>query len=167
MKLADGIPPVQDMQRHGVHVAIGTDAAVCNNGTDMFLEMRMLGLSQKLRYGADAAPAEQILLMATRAGAAVLGAAGSFGALEPGMEADIIAIDTRNPRMQPLISDDERSNVAANLVYAATAADVTDVMIGGRWIVRRRRLLTADAAALWSELAHAAHSLHSRLQPSR
>jgi 5-methylthioadenosine/S-adenosylhomocysteine deaminase len=167
MKLADGIPPVQDMQRHGIPVAIGTDAAVCNNGTDMFLEMRLLGLSQKLRYGAGAAPAEQILLMATRAGAAVLGAAGSVGALEPGMEADIIAVDTRNPRMQPLVFDDERSNVAANLVYAATAADVTDVMIGGRWIVRQRRLLTAHAGSLWSGIAHAAHSLHSRLQPSR
>jgi 5-methylthioadenosine/S-adenosylhomocysteine deaminase len=166
MKLADGIPPVQDMQRRGIRVAIGTDAAVCNNGTDMFLEMRMLGLSQKLRYGASAAPAEQILLMATRDGAAVLGAAGSFGAIEQGMEADIVAIDTRNPRMQPLIVDHERTNVAANLVYAATAGDVTDVMIGGRWIVRRRRLLTADARALWSDLGQAAHSLHSRLQPS-
>jgi 5-methylthioadenosine/S-adenosylhomocysteine deaminase len=167
MKLADGIPPVQAMHRRGVTVALGTDAAVCNNGTDMFLEMRLLGMSQKLRYGADAAPAEQILLMATRAGAAALGAAGRFGAVAPGLAADVILVDTRNPRLQPLLVDDEQPNIAANLVYAATGTDVTDVMVGGRWIVRRRRLLTTDARRLWVDLAQAARTMHARLLRKR
>jgi 5-methylthioadenosine/S-adenosylhomocysteine deaminase len=166
LKLADGIAPVQDMQRHGVPVALGTDAAVCNNGTDMFMEMRMLGLSQKLRYGAAAAPAEQILLMATRAGAAALGGAGRFGCIAEGMAADLILIDTHNPRMQPLVLDAGHSNLAANLVYATTASDVTDVMAAGRWIVQGRTLLTADAHGLWTDLAQAARMLHSRLSPS-
>ncbi|CAN5893320.1 amidohydrolase [soil metagenome] len=163
MKLADGIPPVQDMQRAGVTVALGTDAAVCNNATDMFLEMRVLGLSQKMRYGAAAAPAEQILLMATRDGAAALGGAGRFGCIAEGMAADMILVNTRNPRMQPLVLDEADSNLMANLVYAATASDVTDVMIGGRWVVRRRRLLATDAHRIWRELERAAHTLHSRL----
>lgn len=163
LKLADGIPPVQDMHRLGLHVALGTDAAVCNNGTDMFLEMRVLGLSQKHRYGAAAAPAEQILRMATRAGAAALDGAGRFGAIAEGFAADLILIDVDNPRMQPLLPEGSAANLAANLVYAATAADVTDTMVGGRWIVRDRRLLTADAQGLWAELQHAARTLHSRL----
>jgi cytosine/adenosine deaminase-related metal-dependent hydrolase len=33
------------------------------------------------------------------------------------------------------------------LVYAATSADVRDVMVGGRWIVRDGRHLTIDAPA--------------------
>lgn len=164
MKLADGIPPVQDMHRHGIPVALGTDAAVCNNATDMFLEMRLLGLSQKLRYGAGAAPAEQILLMATRNGARALGGERRFGVIDAGMAADLVLVDTRNPRLQPLLVDGPTGNVAANLVYAATGSDVTDVMVGGRWIVRRRRLLTIDARVLWSELARAAQQLHARLQ---
>jgi 5-methylthioadenosine/S-adenosylhomocysteine deaminase len=164
MKLADGVPPVEDMHRHGITVALGTDAAVCNNATDMFLEMRALGLSQKLRYGAAAAPAEQILLMATRAGAAALGLAHRFGGLAEGLVADLILVDVRNPRMQPLVTDRERSNVASNLVYAATGGDVTDVMVDGRWIVRRRRLLTTDARSVWSELHGAARLLHARLR---
>jgi 5-methylthioadenosine/S-adenosylhomocysteine deaminase len=163
MKLADGIPPVQDMIRAGITVALGTDAAVCNNGTDMFLEMRLFGLSQKLRYGAAAAPAEQILLMATRSGAAVLDGAGNFGTLEEGRAADMILVDVRNPRMQPLLVDGDAANLAANLVYAATAADVTDTMVAGRWIVRDRRLLSADTHALWSDIERAARTLHSRL----
>jgi 5-methylthioadenosine/S-adenosylhomocysteine deaminase len=164
MKLSDGVPPVVELLRHGVPVALGTDAAVCNNGTDMFLEMKLLGLAQKLRYGAASVPAEQILLMATRHGAAALGEAGVYGALVEGMAADLILVDAKSLRMQPLVTDPARPNVAANLVYAATAADVTDVMVAGRWIVRRRRLLTASARAIARELDDAARRLHELLR---
>jgi 5-methylthioadenosine/S-adenosylhomocysteine deaminase len=163
MKLSDGVPPVRDMLRLGINVALGTDAAVCNNGTDMFLEMRALGLSQKLRFGATAAPAEQILLMATRAGAAALDASDRIGCIAEGMAADLIAVDVRNPRLQPLRTAGAGSNVATNLVYAATGGDVTDVMVAGRWLVRRRRLLTLDASTLWRRLGRAARMLDARV----
>jgi 5-methylthioadenosine/S-adenosylhomocysteine deaminase len=164
MKLSDGVPPVVELLRHGVTVALGTDAAVCNNGTDMFLEMKLLGLAQKLRYGAASMPAEQILLMATRYGAAALGEADEYGALAEGKAADLILVDARSLRMQPLVTDAARPNVVANLVYAATAADVTDVMVAGRWIVRRRRLLTASSRAIARELDDAARRLHELLR---
>lgn len=164
LKLSDGVPPVVELLRHGVPVALGTDAAVCNNGTDMFLEMKLLGLAQKLRYGAASMPAEQILLMATRHGATALGEAEVYGALAEGMAADLILVDAQSLRMQPLVTDAARPNVAANLVYAATAADVTDVMVAGRWIVRRRRLLTASARAIARELDDAARRLHELLR---
>jgi 5-methylthioadenosine/S-adenosylhomocysteine deaminase len=164
MKLADGISPVQDMQEHGMTVALGTDAAVCSNSTDMFLEMRLLGLSQKLRYGAGAAPAEQILRMATRAGATVLGGARRFGCIAQGMAADLILVDAVGIRMQPLVLDGPHSNLAPNLVYAATGADVTDVMVGGCWVVRRRRLQTADERVLRGHLREAAVTLQQHLQ---
>src|SRR5690606_11555351 len=48
MKLADGIAPITTYLDAGMTVALGTDSAVCNNGNDMFLECRQLGLSQKL-----------------------------------------------------------------------------------------------------------------------
>lgn len=164
MKLGDGTPPVAAMLRHGMTVALGTDAAVCNNGSDMFLEMRMLGLSQQLKHGAGAVTAEQILLMATRHGAAALGASGAVGRIAEGMAADLILVDTAGARMQPLVTEGARSNLAANLVYAATGSDVTDVMVGGRWIVRRRRLLTLDAPRLWQRLARHARTLDRRFR---
>jgi 5-methylthioadenosine/S-adenosylhomocysteine deaminase len=164
MKLGDGTPPVQDLHAHGVTVALGTDAAVCNNATDMFLEMRMLGLSQKLRYGADSTPAEQILRMATRSGAAALGGADRFGHIAEGMAADLVLVDIDNPRLQPLVVAGDHENVAANLVYAATGSDVTDVMVDGRWIVRRRVLQTIDGRSLWRETQRAARLLHTKLR---
>lgn len=163
MKLADGIAPIVDYVRRGIAVALGTDCAVCNNSNDLFLEMRQLGLVQKLRYGADAMPAEQILRMATRDGARVLGGEDEFGRLAAGYRADLVLVDVDNPRMQPLVHRDDYSNVAANLVYAATGQDVTDVMIGGRWVVRDRRLLTADAGAVWNDLSRAAAALYERI----
>jgi 5-methylthioadenosine/S-adenosylhomocysteine deaminase len=161
-KLGDGIGPFVDYLRVGARVALGTDAAVCNNGSDMFLECRQLGLSQKAAYGADALDAEQILHCATRHGARALGLDGRLGALARGQAADVILVDIANARLQPLIWQGPHRNVHANLVYAATGQDVTDVMVGGAWIVRRRRFLRADTRRAWRELARAANMVQSR-----
>ncbi|HEX7117610.1 MAG TPA: amidohydrolase family protein [Longimicrobiales bacterium] len=163
MKLADGIAPIHDYLARGIPVALGTDSAVCNNSNDLFLEMRQLGLVQKLRYGADAVPAEQILRTATRYGARALGGEAEFGTIEVGRAADLILVDADNARLQPLVHRTDFSNLAANLVYAATGQDVTDVMVAGRWAVRDHRLLPVDAAATWAELARAATALYDRI----
>lgn len=163
MKLADGIAPIADYVDLGLTVALGTDCGVCNNSNDLFLEMRQLGLVQKLRYGADAMPAEQILRMATRGGARALGHEGEYGALREGLSADLVLVDADNARLQPLVHRRDFSNVAANLVYAATGQDVVDVMIAGRWVVRSRQLLTANADEVWKELARAATVLYDRI----
>jgi 5-methylthioadenosine/S-adenosylhomocysteine deaminase len=162
-KLSDGIAPVVDYIERGLTVALGTDCAVCNNSNDLFLEMRQLGLVQKLHYGADAMPAEQILRMATHGGTRALTGAVEGGALVVGGAADLILIDLANPRLQPLVHRDGFSNLAANLVYAATGQDVTDVMVAGRWVVQGRRLLTADQDRIWEELAGAADFLYERI----
>jgi 5-methylthioadenosine/S-adenosylhomocysteine deaminase len=163
MKLADGIAPIADYIAAGMTVALGTDSAVCNNGNDMFLECRQLGLTQKLARGADALPADRILRCATADGARALGGADRFGAIARGLSADIVLVDTSSPRLQPLLHREAFTNVAANLVYAATAQDVTDVMVRGHWCVRDRRLTVADQDRLWDELARAAATLHDRI----
>ncbi|HEX6559585.1 MAG TPA: amidohydrolase family protein [Longimicrobiales bacterium] len=163
MKLADGLAPIVDMLRLGVTVALGSDCAICNNSDDMFLEMRQLGLSQKLRYGAHAISAEQILLSATVHGARALGHEGEIGAIAEGMLADLILVDVNNPRMQPLIVTDSYDNVAANLVYGATGQDVTDVMCGGEWIVRERTLRAARAEDIWQALQTHAQELYDEI----
>jgi 5-methylthioadenosine/S-adenosylhomocysteine deaminase len=165
LKLADGVAPVVDLVARGGVVGLGTDAVVCNNSNDMFLEMRQLGLVQKLRYGADALPAERILRIATRGGACALGVSGT-GAIAAGRAADLVLVDAGSSPLQPLIHRSEYSNVAANLVYSATGADVTDVMIGGAWRVRERRLRARDGSrpeAILEELGRAATHLYDRV----
>jgi 5-methylthioadenosine/S-adenosylhomocysteine deaminase len=144
-------------------VALGTDGAVCNNGNDMFVECRQLALLQKLDAGAAAMPAERVLRIATEGGARALGDGGRYGVLAPGASADLILVDTANARMQPLMTAGGERNAARNLVFAATGQDVTDVMVAGRWLVRDRRLLTADAPTRWRDLARGAEEIHRRI----
>jgi 5-methylthioadenosine/S-adenosylhomocysteine deaminase len=163
MKLADGFGPFASFLAKGVAVALGTDAAVCNNGSDMFLECRALGLSQKAAFGADTLDPEQILLCATRHGARALGLDGRIGAIEPGFAADVILVDTANARLQPLVWRGRHANVHANLIWAATGQDVTDVMVAGRWRVRNRRWLGGRARDVWRGLQRAARELNRRI----
>jgi 5-methylthioadenosine/S-adenosylhomocysteine deaminase len=163
LKLSDGIAPIQHYIDDGVTVALGTDSAICNNSGDMLLECRMLGLTQKLAEGAHAMPAERIVQCATRDGARALGEHEQRGAIAAGLAADLVLVDVRNTRMQPLVHGGGFSNVATNLVYSATGQDVTDVMIAGQWVVRDRTLLTADHDAIVADLARAAREIHSRL----
>jgi 5-methylthioadenosine/S-adenosylhomocysteine deaminase len=163
MKLADGVAPFVDLIRAGVPVAIGTDSALCNNGNDMLVEARMLGLSQSLRYGAGALSPAALLRCATVHGARVLGETDVRGRIVVGLAADLVLIDVRNPRLQPLLVGAPVDNVCANLVYAATGSDVRDVMVGGCWRVLRGALVDLDASALWAELADAGQTLARKL----
>jgi 5-methylthioadenosine/S-adenosylhomocysteine deaminase len=163
MKLADGVAPFSALLRAGVPVAIGTDSALCNNGNDMLLEARMLGLSQSLRFGAGALSPLALLRCATVHGARVLGEWDVRGRIMPGLAADLVLIDVQNPRMQPLLAGTPVDNVCANLVYAATGSDVRDVMVGGRWRVLRGALVDLNARALWAELAEAGQALARKL----
>lgn len=160
-KLADGLAPVADMHARGIRIALGTDAAVCNNGSDVLLEARFLGLLQRLSRGAATLPARTLLRFATVEGAAVLGAAEPRG-LVPGATADLVVFDAAAPHMRPLVHGAGVSNVFAGIVFSGSARDVTDVMAGGRWIVRGRGLVAADVGAIGQELGEAAEELIRR-----
>ena len=83
-------------------------------------------------------PALDVLRMATSEAARVLGIDHLVGSLEPGKRADIIAVRTRSPRLQPW------HDLLANLVYATRGSDVTAVFVDGRQLVRRGRPLFLD-----------------------
>jgi 5-methylthioadenosine/S-adenosylhomocysteine deaminase len=162
-KLSDGIAPVAEYLASGMTVALGTDSAVCNNGNDMLLECRQLGLVQKLSAGPASLTADRILRCATRDGARALGEADRYGRIDIGLSADVVLIDTRNARLQPLVHRTGFSNVAANLVYAAVGQDVTDVFVRGRRLVRDRRLTVADHDRILEDLMRAGDALHDHL----
>ncbi|MEM4343215.1 MAG: amidohydrolase family protein, partial [Candidatus Caldarchaeum sp.] len=67
-----------------------------------------------------------------------MGRLNQLGSLEPGKKADIVVVSLRRPSVSPL------SNPLSLLVYAASGADVRDVMVNGRFVVRDWRPLTLD-----------------------
>ena len=136
-KLGMGFAPVAAMQKAGVKVALGTDGAATNNRLDLVEEMRMAALLQKgVSRDAAVLPAREVLRMATRVGAEALRI--GHGTLAAGSEADIVLVDLERVHTLPVYDP------LSTLIYAAQSSDVTDVIVGGRFLMRDRELLTID-----------------------
>jgi cytosine/adenosine deaminase-related metal-dependent hydrolase len=155
LKLASGIAKVPELLAAGCRVAIGTDAAPCNNRLDVFAEMRLAALVQKPRLGADALPAAQVLELATLGGAHALGLDAEIGSIAPGKRADLVVLDLREPHLHPLLGDP-----VSLVVYAACASDVRDVVVDGRPVVLGHELVTAPIDAIVREADRCASELH-------
>ena len=143
LKLASGIAPVPRLLQAGVNVALGGDGAPCNNTLDAFHELRLAATLHLPRFGPRAMPPAEVLAMATIRGARALGLGSEIGSIEIGKRADLAVVDLEGPHCAPPGADPH-----ATLVYCARASDVTDVLVDGRPVVRDRKLLTLDAAAL-------------------
>ena len=148
LKLGSGVAPVAKMLELGVPVGIGTDGTASNNDLDMFEETRLAALLAKGISGDPTAlPARQALAMATRIGARAVHLGHLIGSLEVGKRADLIAIDLDQSHNVPRFGRDPNA-IYSQIVYAAKATDVVDVMCNGRWLMRNRRLLTLDEQSL-------------------
>jgi len=145
MKLANGIAPVARMLKEGVHVCLGTDGASSNNALNMFGEMRLLSMVQKgAAKDALALPAEETIRIATKNGAETIGR-DDLGSIEVGKTADFILIDENHPNLRPIY------NRTASLVYSATGCEVSDVVIGGKVLMRDGHFKTIDEERVYYE----------------
>lgn len=139
LKLASGFCPVGDLQAAGVNLAIGTDGCASNNDLDMFDELRTAALLAKAVSGdATVFKAGEALHAATLAGARAMGLEQHIGSLEPGKQADVIAIDLDRLEAAPLY------DVVSQLVYAGARHWVSDVWIAGRAKMLKRELQDID-----------------------
>jgi 5-methylthioadenosine/S-adenosylhomocysteine deaminase len=146
MKLASGTAPVLDLRKAGVTVGLGTDGAASNNDLDMFESMRQAAFLHKLTSGDPRAlPASTALRMATIDGARILGLADQIGSLEPGKRADIIVVSMDAARQTPTYDP------VSHLVYTTRGDDVRSTIVNGRFVMRDRRVLTLDEAAVLGE----------------
>lgn len=122
--LENGVPPVALLRRAGVRLALGTDSSASNDDLDLFAEARAL---------ASIDPAilpTELLEMMTRDGARLLGIDDSFGALEPGTQADLVAV---------CVSDDPAEDPVAAFLKAGGPETIAAVMCAGEWRVRDGR----------------------------
>jgi 5-methylthioadenosine/S-adenosylhomocysteine deaminase len=139
MKLASGIAPAAKMLAAGLNVALGTDSVASNNSHDMFEEIKMATLCQKVKtLDPVALTAGQALKMATVNGAKAQRRSGECGMIKAGMDADLIMLDFDRPHLTPC------HHVISNLVYSARGSDVVMNMVRGKIIYRDGEHLTID-----------------------
>jgi len=159
MKIADGIAPIPEMVRLGVTVGLGTDGPLWNNSSDIFREMKAMALLHTISGGIRSLSKKNILNMATTRGAAVFGKEKEFGMIKEGMKADMILIDPDKPHLQPLLLG-KNENVTSALVFSATGADVTDVFVNGKRLVKDGKLTGVDVQAIIEKVKLAAGKIN-------
>jgi 5-methylthioadenosine/S-adenosylhomocysteine deaminase len=144
MKLASGVAPVPRMLAEGVNVCIGTDGCASNNNLDIIGEISSAAKLHKI-HAMDASILDECtaLAMVTANGAKALDLAS--GKIESGRPADIAVLDGKAPNLVPV------HNPVSHIVYAATGANVKDVIIDGKIIVKNFASLTVDEEALIKE----------------
>lgn len=146
MKLASGIAPVVAMLRRGIPVALGSDGAASNNRLNMYTEMGRAALLHKVAQGDPTAlPANSVLDMATRGGAAALHWP-ELGRLEVGGPADLTALDLSSPNLQPLYAP------VSSVVYAATGMETLLTMVEGEILYHNGCFSRFDYPELCREL---------------
>ncbi len=153
MRLGSGIAPLLPWRDHGVRVGLGVDGSASNDGSHMLAEARQAMLLQRVapdrylseppggRYGfagdPSAASARQVLELATRGGASVLGRE-DIGYLAPGMSADFIALNLN----QVAFAGARHDPVAAAVLCQPPNVDLS--IVNGRIVVEDGRLVTLD-----------------------
>jgi cytosine/adenosine deaminase-related metal-dependent hydrolase len=139
-RLGSGIAPIREMRDGGVNVGLGVDGSASNDAGSLIGEVRQTLLLQRVRLGADAMSAREVLEIATLGGARVLGRS-DCGALEVGKRADIAVWD-----LSGIEAAGSWDPVAALVLCGPMR--VRDLFVEGRQVVADGRMATLDLPAL-------------------
>jgi cytosine/adenosine deaminase-related metal-dependent hydrolase len=152
MRLASGIAPVRRLLGAGVPVGLGVDGSASNDGGHLLNEARQamllarVGRAMEEPFGCDSGPQEMtardVLAMATRGGARVLGR-DDIGQLAPGMAADLALYDVRGLAFAGAAVHDP----LASLVFC-NPAPAAYTVVNGRVLVREGQLTSVDLGPL-------------------
>lgn len=136
------VPDTPQLLEMGIPVGLGTDGAA-HGGLSLWNEMKIFRSVMNIIHGVPnrnpkVMTAETILRMVLEGGAAALGEEGQLGRLEAGYKADLIGIDMNQPHLCPT------GDQIHTLLECVNAGDVSDMVVGGRVLMKNRTVLTLD-----------------------
>lgn len=138
MKLSSGVARVPEMLRLGVPVGLAVDGSASNDGSNLLEELRMCYLLHRLTSGEAAPTGYDVLKLATRGGARLLGRS-DIGCIADGMCADFFLVDSRRLELVGACEDPK-----AMLATVGLKGPVDYTFVGGRMAVERGRLTGVD-----------------------
>lgn len=142
MKLASGVCRVSEMLRLGVPVGLALDGSASNDGNNLLAELRTAYLLQRLTYSQEAPTGYDLLKMATRGSARLLGRT-DIGYLAAGMAADLFLVDLDRIELAGAQFDP-----MSLLGTVGLKGPVDYTIVNGRPVVQQGQLVTVDEAAL-------------------
>ena len=158
MMIASGVAPVPEERAAGIAVGLGTDGpAGSNNDLDLMEEIDLAAKLAKIsKMDPLALNAKAVVEMATIDGARALHLEKEIGSLEAGKKADLVLISLDEPNAVPMY------DIYAQIAYSLKGNDVETVVIGGRVVMRDRKLLTLDEPKILDK----AHEYGTRVKAS-
>jgi len=142
LRLKSGIMPMSSLYSRGVNVCLGTDGMTFNDDEDFIQEMRVCHmLHRQPGLESFSLSAADVFRMATVNGARAALMEDRIGTLEAGKAADGILV--RKDRMMESCMEEEVSPLEA-LIYRGKGTDVETVMVGGRVLMKDRKITFAD-----------------------
>ena len=145
MKLASGVARVPEMLSLGVPVGLAVDGSASNDGSSLMEELRVAYLLHRLTSSEKAPSGYQVLKLATRGSARLLGRE-DIGALEVGRRADFFLVDAR--RLELAGAGESPADVLATV---GLRGPVDYTVVEGRMVVREGHLTTVDEIAVSEE----------------
>ncbi len=146
--------PVKELQAAGCGIGMGSD----NMAEDMVEVMRAGMFHERVRRNDQMDPQpEDVLDWATRGGSRILGMAQEIGTLEVGKRADLFMVDMMRPHLVPTL------RIVSGFVHNGQPADITSVMVDGRWLMRDGKVLTVDEEDIIRRAEQISHSAYRRL----
>jgi cytosine/adenosine deaminase-related metal-dependent hydrolase len=154
LKLGSGIAPIREMIDKGVVVGLGADGSASSDNQVMFAALKIAALKHNTTYNDHEKwiSAREVMKMATEWGGQVMGHKDRLGYLKPGCLADITLLNLNTPYLSPL-NDAYRA-----LVFCETGASVDTVIVDGKIVVEKGKLLTVDEESLLREIREAVKS---------
>ncbi len=149
MKLSSGVARIPEMLALGVPVGLAVDGSASNDGSSLMEELRVAYLLHRLTASRQAPSGYDVLKMATRGSARLLGR-DDIGQLSVGKCADLFLIDSRRLELTGACFD-----AKSVLATVGVRGPVDYTVVQGRVTVREGRLATVDE----EQLAQTANSV--------
>lgn len=149
LRLGSGMAPIPKMLEAGVPVGLGVDGSASNDASNIGREMQLALLIHRVGTAVDAMPPRNVLRMATRGGAAILGQP-EIGVLRPGAAADIAMF-----RLDRLDYAGAMTDPASAILFCGSGPRAELTMVNGRVVVRQGKLVDRNE----NELFHRANEI--------
>ncbi len=148
LKLGSGVCPVRALRLAGVNVAVATDGMATSDTADQVEALRLAAMLHKIESFDTSTwlGAKEAFEMSTESGAKSC-RIGDVGRLAPGLRADIALLDADHLGFLPL------HDPIRQLCFSVNSEAVRDVLVGGEFVMRDRRMTKIDEMAIRAEIA--------------